>query len=119
MGTNRYQDFLKWLVEFIFPLRLHRLAFFLRCVAADIMPIFLYVLDPETHPQYFLGFYIVLLVYSLFFIVLPRIRDVGMNGWWLLLYLIPIVNIPFAIILMFRAPNYRFGATVDIFETKT
>lgn len=45
-----------------------------------------------------------LVVYQLWFIVLPRIRDVGMRSRWLVLVLIPGANVLFGIILLFRAP---------------
>ena|ERR1700685_2361114 len=98
------------LIEFLFPHRLHRLAYFLRGIVTDIMPPFLYFINPETNPRYFWGAYIALLIYTLFFIVLPRIRDLGMSGWWLLVMLIPIINIPLGLILLFRAPNFHSGA---------
>jgi uncharacterized membrane protein YhaH (DUF805 family) len=104
---------MNWLVEFLFPHRLHRLAYFLRSVVTEIMPAFLYFINLETNPQYFWGLYITLLVYSVFFVVLPRIRDVGMSGWWLLVLFIPFANGVLGIILLFRAPNYGFGESVQ------
>lgn len=47
---------------------------------------------------------IALLLYGIFFIVLPRIRDIGLSGWWLFLIFVPAVDIVFSIILLFRAP---------------
>jgi len=106
---------MNWLVEFLFPQRLHRLAFFLRLVVSDIMPACLYFINPEIHPRYFLGFYIVLLIYSIFFIILPRVRDVGMSAWWLLILFVPIAGALFLIILLFRAPkNYGIAESVLI-----
>jgi uncharacterized membrane protein YhaH (DUF805 family) len=101
---------MNWLVEFIFPRRLHRLSFFVRAVFCDILTPFLFMINPETNPRYFWGFDIALVVYSLFFIALPRIRDLKMSGWWLLVFIIPVINVPLLIILLFRAPNFRSGA---------
>ena len=53
---------------------------------------------------YFWASVIVLTVYGFFFIGLPRIRDIGMSGWWLLIMLVPIANIWLGLILLFRAP---------------
>ena len=48
--------------------------------------------------------FIVIGAYQVFFIVLPRIRDINMSGWWLLIVVVPVVNIVFGVILLFRAP---------------
>jgi uncharacterized membrane protein YhaH (DUF805 family) len=65
------------------------------------------------NPRCFWSSFIALSIYESFFIILPRFRDIGMSGWWLLLYIIPVANIPLAIILMFRAPNFQSGAYVE------
>jgi uncharacterized membrane protein YhaH (DUF805 family) len=49
--------------------------------------------------------FIVIMLYGIFFIVLPRIRDIGMGGGWLLLIFVPIAGEIFGIILLFRAPT--------------
>jgi uncharacterized membrane protein YhaH (DUF805 family) len=48
---------------------------------------------------------IILTIYGFLFIGLPRIRDIGMSGWWLLIMLVPIANIWLGLILLFRAPS--------------
>jgi hypothetical protein len=48
---------------------------------------------------------ILLIIYDLLFIVLPRMRDVGMSAWWLLVMFIPVANVVFGIILLFRPPS--------------
>ena len=95
---------MRWLIEFIFPRRLHRLAYFLRGILADIVTYFLYSCGTTMHPPYWWVSVIALSVYGLFFIVLPRIRDIRMSGWWLLVCFIPVANIVLGIILLFRAP---------------
>ena len=92
------------LLEFIFPHRLHRVSYFLRGVAADGVMGFIYSYISVSHSEMWWLAISIILVYGIFFIVLPRIRDVGMSGWWLLVYFIPVVNIWLAIILLFRAP---------------
>lgn len=94
------------LVEFIFPRRLHRLAYFLRAVALDTVTGVLYASSTTFNPRFWWPSVIVLIIYGLLFIVLPRIRDTGMSGWWLLVTFIPVANIVFGVILLFRAPAF-------------
>ncbi len=93
-----------WLIDFIFPRRLHRLAYFLRGAALDIITGFLYASSTTFQPRYWWPAVIAFAIYGLFFIILPRIRDVGMSGWLLLVTLIPVADVIFGIILLFRAP---------------
>ena len=93
-----------WLVEFIFPRRLHRLAH-LRGMIANIVTYFLYSGSTTMDSRYWWSSTIAVLIYGLFFIVLPRIRDIGMSGWWLLVTFIPVADIVLGIILLFRAPS--------------
>jgi hypothetical protein len=93
------------LIEFIFPARLHRLAYFLRGVTTDILAGFIYAFSGTNASSiWLLLLYLALAVYELFFIILPRIPDIGMSNWSLLLILIPGFNVVFGIILLFRAP---------------
>jgi hypothetical protein len=91
-------------VEFIFPRRLHRLAYFLRGVAMDIIGGILYASSTTYNPRFWWPSVIVLTIYCLFFIILPRMRDIGMSGWWLVLTLVPVADIVLGIILLFRRP---------------
>jgi len=100
---------MQWLIELIFPRRLHRLAYFLRGLLADIMMLSLFSNDTTMSPLYWWSAAIGLSVYVLFFILLPRMRDVEMNGWWLLAAFVPVVDIGLAIILLFRAPQLHLG----------
>jgi hypothetical protein len=92
------------LLEFIFPRRLHRLAYFQRGVAVDTVGAFLYASSTLFEPACWWPSVIVLVAYGLFFIMLPWIRDVGMSGWWLLLTLVPVANVVLGIILLLRPP---------------
>jgi uncharacterized membrane protein YhaH (DUF805 family) len=104
------------LIEFIFPHRLHRLAYFLRGGALTILASLVYSCSDAWNPRYYWISVIALWIYALLFIDLPRIRDVRMSGWWLLVGLIPvrnvwlIANVWLAIILSFRAPSYDVDA---------
>jgi uncharacterized membrane protein YhaH (DUF805 family) len=108
------EDNMNTLVEFIFPRRLHRIAFFVRLFVVNFAPGFLYFTGPEIHSGISLPLNIALLFYSLFFVILPRIRDAGISGWWLLVLFIPFANSLLALILLFRAPQYRLGEPVHI-----
>lgn len=94
------------LLEFIFPRRLHRLAYFLRGVALDTVTGILYTSSTTYSPRFWWPSVIILMIYGLFLIVLPRIRDAGMSRWWLLMTFIPLANVVFGIILLFRAPAF-------------
>jgi uncharacterized membrane protein YhaH (DUF805 family) len=100
------------LKEIIFPRRLHRLAYFLRLVVADIVTCFLFASIGTMDPVWWWPAVVLISVYSAFFILLPRIRDVGMSGWWLVACLIPVVDRVFGIILLFRSPDFRYGASI-------
>ena len=95
-----------WPIEFIFPRRLHRLAYFLRGILAAIVGHILYACSTTMNPRYFWVAVITLLIYSFIFIDLPRLRDVAMSGWWLLVFVVPGANIWLALVLLFRAPSY-------------
>jgi uncharacterized membrane protein YhaH (DUF805 family) len=109
-------------IEFIFPSRLHRLACFLRGIVVETVSSYLLYAGSISMDYRYVGWPVaVLFLYEMFFIVLPRIRDVGMSGWWLLTAPVPIANIVLGIILLFRAPAMvaipRPGATIK--ETST
>ena len=55
-------------------------------------------------------------IYTLLFVVLPRVRDTGMSGWWVLLSLFPVVNGFFYLFLIFRAPEYHFEGSSNAAE---
>ena len=97
---------MNWLIEFIFPRRLHRLNYFIRVIITDVAAYFLYSCGSTINPVYLWTFILLHVVYTLFFICLPRTRDIGMNGWWLLILFVPFANIWFGVILLFRAPRW-------------
>jgi uncharacterized membrane protein YhaH (DUF805 family) len=99
------------LVEFIFPRRLHRLAYFLRLIVVNVFSSFLYADRDTMAASYWWAVVVALSLYGIFFILLPRLRDVGMSTWWLIVALIPVANILLGIILLFRAPEYHFASS--------
>jgi uncharacterized membrane protein YhaH (DUF805 family) len=62
------------------------------------------------NPRYFWTSIIALWTYGFIFVCLPRIRDLDMSGWWLLVAFVPVVNIWLGLILLFRAPSYVIAA---------
>jgi hypothetical protein len=92
------------MIDFIFPYRLHRLAYFLRGMAADAVAYFLYSCSTTMDSKVWWASVIALSIYEIFFIVVPRIRDIGMSRWWVLATFVPVADIVFGIILLFRAP---------------
>jgi uncharacterized membrane protein YhaH (DUF805 family) len=99
-------------IEFIFPRRLHRLDYFIRVILTNGATYSLYSCSTTMNPGLFWISTIALLIYAFLFIGLPRIRDIGMSGWWLLVIFIPFVNIWLGLILLFRAPSYVVNKAV-------
>lgn len=95
---------MNWLLEFIFPRRLHRLAYFLRLVAANTAVGFFYFTSGTSNSGYWLLGIVAVWIYAIFFVILPRMRDLEISKWWLLITPIPFISDIFGIILLFRAP---------------
>jgi uncharacterized membrane protein YhaH (DUF805 family) len=98
--------------EILFPQRLHRLDYFVRILVADAI---LWLLLNSTSPSdptlgglrlagIFLGLF-VLGIYSLFFVLLPRTRDVGWNSWLVIIGLFPYIGLLLHLVLLFVPPK--------------
>src|SRR5438309_12090413 len=98
---------MRTLVEFFFPKKIHRLGYLARILTTNLaLGVILAVSSAGNHGYWIIA--VVLLgIYQLLFILLPRLRDTGMSGWWVLLSLVPVVYVFLAIILIFRAPEYH------------
>lgn len=94
---------MNWLLEFIFPRRLHRLAYFLRLVGANLAVGFFYFAGSASNSGYWWLAIVALWIYAIFFVILPRMRDLEISKWWLLITPVPFVSDLFGIILLFRA----------------
>ena len=94
---------MNWLVEFLFPRRLHRLAYAIRLVSANLALGFCFFAGTAMNSGYWGFGSLAIFIYAIFFILLPRICDLGMSKWWLLITLVPFINDIFGIILLFRA----------------
>ena len=97
--------------EIVFPKRLHRVPYLIRIVVADICLWLLLSTASPSDPT-FAGLRLVAIclgafiigIYSLFFVLLPRVRDVGWNGWWVVVGLLPYIGPLFHIVLLFIPP---------------
>jgi uncharacterized membrane protein YhaH (DUF805 family) len=92
------------MLDFFFPKRLHRLSFLLRTILCGVVLCFLESRVGLSNPQIWWAIFIAVQVYEIFFIEVPRIRDIGLSGWWWLIMLVPGPNVVFCLILLFRAP---------------
>lgn len=88
------------IIEFLFPKQLARLAYFFRVLLWNVLVWFSFdFIEPEPLPEVIYG--ISILVYLVFFIILPRLRDAGMSAWWLILILVPVVDFFLGVVLLF------------------
>jgi hypothetical protein len=108
------ENLMNGIVEFVFPRRLHRLAYFLRGSAANIvLSIHYYEISIQGNGHLWSSL-IIVWSYTVLFIVLPRIRDVGMKWWWIPFIFFTPLYFVFGIILLFRAPNYHLRESDQI-----
>ena len=98
--------------EIAFPKRLHRLQYLIRIVVADVwLWLLLRIGSPSDSTLGGVALVAVLLgmfvigIYSLFFVLLPRVRDAGWSGWWVLLGLLPYVGPIFHFVMLFIPSN--------------
>jgi len=103
------QSAIRWFIDWVFPKRLHRMAYLVRGLLADVVVLSLYSSDTAMNPIAWWSATIGVVAYALLFIVLPRMRDLEMSNWWLLAAFVPVVNIGFALILLFRPPQLHLG----------
>lgn len=107
------------LLEFIFPRRLHRIAYLVRTLVFNIVSGCVLACNSSDNPGFCWAFFLVYLIYGLFFIVIPRMRDAEMSRWWLAGCFLPVVDIIVSLILAFRAPVYRLGQSASLDEPGT
>src|SRR5262249_15014025 len=92
---------LRPILEFIFPKRIHRLSFLVRFLATNLLGSWLILalnsrnlispIPVTTVSWYCYVVVFAFLTYMLLFVVLPRVRDTGMSGLWVLLSFFPVV----------------------------
>jgi rhomboid protease GluP len=92
------------MVEFFFPKRLGRGSFFIRGLAISLIVWGLLACSFPTSESSGIATILWLLawVYSVFWVVLPRMRDLSINPFWLILLGVPVIDAGFSTVLMFR-----------------
>lgn len=106
------------IIEFIFPRRLHRLAYFLRGCLVEALMYSACLFGVMQRPGLWLGSLAILVIYDVCFVLLPRMRDVELSGWWLLLLFVPLLNIWLGLVLLLRPPSFgsKGAAVPDPFQ---
>lgn len=93
-------------IEFLFPGHLARLSYFFRTLLCHGVMLYLYQ-DPWGETPLGIATMIAMLLYTSLFVLLPRIRDIGMGAWWMVLAFIPYVSAFLGAALLFRRTNPR------------
>jgi uncharacterized membrane protein YhaH (DUF805 family) len=92
-----------FLVTLFFPKRIGRGSYFIRhCV---IGPLFWGILGSGLFQESEVTGWILLLLcstYEILWVVLPRMRDLSIRAFWLILVFVPVVDGIFGLILLFR-----------------
>lgn len=92
------------MLDFFFPKRLHRLSYFLRVLITNGLLYFLESRSAVSDSSAWWPIFLTAVAYQIAFILVPRIRDIGLNVWCWLIVLVPVADVIFGIILLFRAP---------------
>lgn len=96
------------IVDLLFPKELRRLSYFLRVVPWNCAIWTLTAAGDYWRPDSgmtmmeLLGA-LVLVLYGVFFILLPRTRDAGMPGWLLVLAFVPYLSSLLSLVLLFKS----------------
>jgi tetratricopeptide (TPR) repeat protein/membrane associated rhomboid family serine protease len=103
------------LITLLFPKRIGTLSYFIRSCAFGLVAWGIGGRDFVEKPTVTTATLLLpCLVYYLIWVVLPRMRDLRMRTSRLVLALVPIINVLFLLVLMFRARAInRAGSTVD------
>ncbi|MDR3406036.1 MAG: DUF805 domain-containing protein [Chthoniobacter sp.] len=96
---------MRTVIEFLFPKRLARLSYFFRTLLCNGVLLFLYQ-DLSAESLSAILALILVLLYTAFFVILPRIRDTGMSAGWIVLAFIPYLSSFLAIVLLFRRSHF-------------
>jgi hypothetical protein len=87
----------------LFPQRIGRASFGVRTAVFDLL-LYAFLAVDSGPSRELIARSVVLLagVYFLVWVVLPRMRDLGIRPFWLVLTFIPLVNVVFGLILLSR-----------------
>jgi uncharacterized membrane protein YhaH (DUF805 family) len=93
-----------FLVALFFPKRIGRGSYFIRSCAISLLVWGLLGGSLPNSESNVIETILVLLActYSSFWVVLPRMRDLSMRPFWLILLLVPVVDVVLGLVLMFR-----------------
>ena len=113
-------------MNIIFPRQLRRLPFCIRLGFFLLLPPLsrpLFRILRESSPDVFQDsvfrslltlLCVVLTLYILIFVVVPRVRDIGMSPLAGLLSLIPLINILFLLFILFAPSGWRLGIATQM-----
>ena len=108
-------------VALFFPSQLGRGSYFIRGCATSLL-VWGFIggsgLDIESNVM---AAILVLLafVYSTFWVVLPRMRDLSMRPFWLILLLVPGIDVGFGLVLLFRPSAIALPRSSDTPERQS
>ncbi|MCB1228639.1 MAG: hypothetical protein KDN19_00135 [Verrucomicrobiae bacterium] len=108
------------ILRFFFPQMLGRASYFIRLILANLATAILYFGIEDAEHKEEAGFLvgvlllamILLTIYAAIYIILPRIREIGLSGWTLILAFIPVVAGFFGMSLLFVSGSRlgKFGS---------
>jgi rhomboid protease GluP len=107
-------------VALFFPTRLGRGSYFIRGSATSLLVWGLIGGSGPNFESNVIATIVVLLayVYSTFWVVLPRMRDVSMRPFWLILMLVPGIDAAFGLVLTFRPSAIALPRSSDTPESQ-
>ena len=97
---------LQGMASWIFPTRLHRFSYLIRNTLVVLIGLSFLEggtgdgADPES-----LWIGVPIFLYWLVFVFVPRLRDAGLSYWWVLLALVPLIDVLASVLLLFKAPS--------------
>jgi membrane associated rhomboid family serine protease/Flp pilus assembly protein TadD len=91
-------------IALFFPRRLGRVSFFVRSCATSLL-VWGFIGASLSKADADVTTTIVVLlatIYSTFWVVLPRMRDLAMRPFWLIILVVPVIDVGFGLVLLFR-----------------
>ena len=107
-------------VTLFFPSQLGRGSYFIRgCATSLLVWGFIGGSGPAFESNVMATILVLLaFVYSTFWVVLPRMRDISMRPFWLILLLVPGIDVGFGLVLMFRPSVIAWPRSSDTPESQ-
>jgi len=106
-----------FLVELLFPKRLGRGSYFIRSCAILLLFWGLFGALPNESHEIETILLLLAYVYWIFWVVLPRMRDLSMRPFWLILMRVPVLNVVFGWVLAFRPSAIALPRPTDTPES--